>query len=70
MSGFEKRDHIAHVIFERTPVFKWLLVGQTLLKLDGIFLYNNLFDHSAGCISNCRAIGPNLDECQQVENMR
>ena len=22
VSGFEKRGHIAHVIFERTPVFK------------------------------------------------
>ena len=37
VSGFEKRVHFAHVIFERTPVFKWLLVGQILLKLDEIF---------------------------------
>ena len=36
VSGFEKRGHFAHVIFERTPVFKWLLVGQILLKLNGI----------------------------------
>ena len=69
MSGFEKRGHFAHVIFERTPVFKWLLVGQILLKLNEFFLYI-IFDHSACCISNFRAMGPNLDECKQVENMR
>ena len=33
VSGFEKRGHFAPAIFERTPVFKWLLLGQTLLKL-------------------------------------
>ena len=40
VSGFEKRGHFAHVIFERTPVFKWLLVGQILLKLNEIFVHN------------------------------
>ena len=40
VSGFEKRGHFAHVIFERTPVFKWLLVGQILLKLNEFFVYN------------------------------
>ena len=33
VSGFEKRGHFAPAIFERTPVFKWLLLGQTLPKL-------------------------------------
>ena len=68
MNGFEKRGHFEHVIFERTPVFKWLLLSQTLLKLNAIFLCI-IFDHSACCISNFRAMVPNLDEWQQVENM-
>ena len=37
MSGFEKKCHFAIVIFEHTPVFKWPLVGQILLKLNEIF---------------------------------
>ena len=37
VSGFEKRGHFAHVIFERMPVFKWLLVCQILLKVNEIF---------------------------------
>ena len=61
--GFEKRGHFARVIFERMPVFKWLLVGQILLKLNE----NIIFDHSACCISHFRAMGPNLDEYKQVE---
>ena len=35
--GFEKRGHFAPAIFGRTHVFKWLLLGQTLLKLDENF---------------------------------
>ena len=41
MSGFEKRGHFAPAIFECTPDFKWLLLSQTLLKLNEILVYNN-----------------------------
>ena len=61
MSGFEKRGHFATAIFERTPVFKWLLLSQTLMKHNDIFCVINL-------IANFKAMNLNLAECQQVEN--
>ena len=39
-------------------------ITETQMK----FLYI-IFDRSAGCVSNFRAMVPNLDEWQQVENM-
>ena len=66
VSEFEKRGHFAPAIFGRTHVFKWLLLGQRLLKLNEIFI----FDHSPCCISSVRVVELNSAEWQQVENMR
>ena len=67
MSGFEKRGHLAPAIFERSSVFKCLLLSQTLLKLNELFCIIISF-----CLLyiKLRAMVPNMDEWQQVENMR
>ena len=67
MSRFEKRGHFAPVIFERTPVFKCLVFGQTLLKLDEILVYNNYLIVLLAVYQIFKTMVPNLDEWQQVE---
>ena len=63
-----KRGHFAPAIFEHMPVFKWLLLDQTLLTHNEFLCI--IFDHSACCISNFRGMVLNVTEWQQVENMR